>query len=101
MTTINRLKDRYRADIIPALMDEFAYDSIMQVPRLDKVVLNIGMGEALTNAKSLDFAAADFKAEPASGRLLFLEINNGPMFVAFDRAAGGELSAAIVCALAG
>lgn len=62
MTTINRLKDRYRADIIPALMDEFAYDSIMQVPRLDKVVLNIGMGEALTNAKSLDFAAADLAA---------------------------------------
>lgn len=55
----------------------------------------------LMDALGLDFAAADFKAEPASGRLLFLEINNGPMFVAFDRAAGGELSAAIVCALAG
>ncbi|MEZ4384286.1 MAG: hypothetical protein R3A79_23330 [Nannocystaceae bacterium] len=49
----------------------------------------------------LDFAAADFKADPATGRPLFLEINSGPMFVAFDRAAEGALTGALARALAG
>ncbi len=44
---------------MPALIEEFDYTSPMQVPRLSKVVLNIGLGEALTNAKALDAAAAD------------------------------------------
>jgi large subunit ribosomal protein L5 len=53
------LKERYRQEMVPALMEEFSYDSVMQVPKLEKIVLNIGMGEALTNAKSLDFAVGD------------------------------------------
>jgi hypothetical protein len=53
-----------------------------------------GLG-ALMERLGLDFGAADFKACAETGRLLFLEINNGPMFVAFDAACGGELTAAM------
>lgn len=53
------LKDRYSKEIVPAMMADFGYASVMQVPQLEKVVVNIGLGEALTNAKALDFAAND------------------------------------------
>ncbi len=51
--------EQYRNDVVPALIDEFEYRSIMQVPRITKVVLNIGLGEALDNAKALEFATND------------------------------------------
>src|SRR5512139_3840091 len=54
-----RLAERYRNEVVPALEKEFGYKNVMQVPKIEKVVLNIGMGEALTNAKSLDAAAGD------------------------------------------
>ena len=54
MTT--RLKEKYLAEVVPALMQEFNFSSVMQVPRLNKVVLNIGMGEALSNSKAIDSA---------------------------------------------
>lgn len=57
-----RLKDRYRKDIIPTLMREFGYRNLMQVPRLEKVVVNIGVGEAIGNAKALDAAVKDMTA---------------------------------------
>ena len=57
-----RLAERYRNEVVPALEKEFGYKNIMQVPRIEKVVLNIGMGEALSNAKSLDAAAGDLTA---------------------------------------
>ena len=53
------LRTRYRDEVVPALQKEFAYANPMQVPQLRKIVLNIGMGEALTNAKALDAAVAD------------------------------------------
>lgn len=53
------LKERYRQEIVPALIQEFEYRTPMQVPRCSKVVLNVGLGEALTNAKVLDAAAGD------------------------------------------
>jgi large subunit ribosomal protein L5 len=56
-----RLLERYRKEVVPAMEKEFGYDNVMQVPRVEKVVLNIGMGEALQNAKSLDAAAADLQ----------------------------------------
>ena len=56
-----RLLERYRKEVIPAMMKEFGYDNINRVPRIEKIVLNIGMGEALQNAKSLDAAAAGQK----------------------------------------
>jgi large subunit ribosomal protein L5 len=59
MTT--RLKEKYQTDVLPALNEEFKYSSIMQVPRLQKIVLNIGLGEALQNPKALDAAVADLQ----------------------------------------
>ena len=59
---IPRLLERYRKEVVPALQKEFNYSNVMQVPHVEKVVLNIGMGEALTNAKSLDAAAGDLTA---------------------------------------
>jgi large subunit ribosomal protein L5 len=54
-----RLKDLYKDTIIPAMMEHFSYGNIMEVPRLEKIVVNIGAGEALLNAKALDAAAGD------------------------------------------
>lgn len=54
-----RLKERYEERYISALMEEFNYSNVMQVPRIQKVVVNIGMGEALQNAKALDRATED------------------------------------------
>ncbi len=49
-----RLKDIYKADVAPALMKKFSYKSVMQIPKLDKVVINVGAGEAKDNAKVID-----------------------------------------------
>jgi large subunit ribosomal protein L5 len=57
-----RLKDRYKNDVIPALMKEFKYSNIMAVPRIVKVVVNMGVGEAIQNAKLLDTAADELGA---------------------------------------
>ncbi len=54
-----RLKQYYRETVVPELMKEFRYRNVMQVPRIVKVVLNIGVGEALENAKALDGAVED------------------------------------------
>ncbi len=54
MSNAPRLKERYRTEIVPALMEEFGYENVMQVPHLEKVVVNVGAGEALQNAKALD-----------------------------------------------
>lgn len=56
------LKDRYKEEIVPKLMSEFEFSSVMQVPRLTKAVVNIGLGEALDNAKAIDFATNDVLA---------------------------------------
>lgn len=49
----------YKDELVPKLMDEFAYKSVMQVPRITKVVVNVGLGEALDNAKAVEFAVRD------------------------------------------
>ena len=54
-----RLKDRYKTEMVPALMQEFGYRNVMEVPRLEKIVVNVGLGEALENVKALDAAAKD------------------------------------------
>jgi len=53
------MKDLYREQIVPALMRERKYRNVMEVPRLQKIVVNVGMGEALQNAKALDAAVGD------------------------------------------
>jgi len=59
---MSRLKDRYKKEVIPALMERYGYKNIMRVPGLDKVVLNIGLGEATQNAKVLEAAEGDLAA---------------------------------------
>ena len=58
----SRLRERYQSEVVPALSKQFEYRNPMQVPRLDKIVVNIGLGEALTNAKAIDAASADVAA---------------------------------------
>ncbi len=53
------LKEKYQNEVVPALMEEFGYTNPMQVPRIEKVVLNIGLGEAKENAKVLEYAQRD------------------------------------------
>lgn len=53
------LKDTYKKDVIPALRKEFSYKNPMEVPRLEKIVINVGMGEAITNVKMLDAAVKE------------------------------------------
>ncbi|GCE18401.1 50S ribosomal protein L5 [Dictyobacter kobayashii] len=55
-------KERYRQEVVPALQKEFNYDNPMQVPGIHKVVVNIGMGEVIQNAKAMDAAVADLAA---------------------------------------
>lgn len=56
------LIEQYHNEVAPALMKEFGYSSPMQVPRITKVVLNVGLGEALDNAKAIEFATTDIMA---------------------------------------
>ena len=57
-----RLKDYYINDVAPALMKKFAYKSVMQIPKLNKIVINVGCGEARDNAKVIDAVLADITA---------------------------------------
>ena len=54
-----RLKDYYKKEVVPALIKEFNYKNHMQVPKLEKIVVNMGVGEAIQNIKALDSAVAD------------------------------------------
>lgn len=54
-----RLKDKYLQEVLPAMQQEFGYQNVMEVPRIVKVVVNVGLGEALQNAKALDAASND------------------------------------------
>ena len=57
-----RLQERYREEIVPAMMQEFSYGNVMQTPKLQKIVLNIGLGEAVSNARAIDAAVGDLTA---------------------------------------
>ena len=57
-----RLKDYYKNDVAPALMKKFSYKSVMQIPKLDKIVINVGCGEARDNAKVIEAIVADLAA---------------------------------------
>jgi large subunit ribosomal protein L5 len=59
---MSQLKDRYKKEVIPAMMERMGYKNVMQVPHLEKVVLNIGLGEAITNAKALEAGETDLAA---------------------------------------
>ena len=57
-----RLNDFYKAEVAPALMTKFGYKSVMQIPKLDKIVINVGAGEAKDNAKVIDSISGDLAA---------------------------------------
>jgi large subunit ribosomal protein L5 len=57
-----RLKTKYQGDVVPAMMKEFGYKNTMQVPRLEKITLNVGIGEATQNIKVVDSAVAEIAA---------------------------------------
>ena len=54
-----RLKDYYQKDVAPALMKKFGYKSVMQIPKLEKIVVNVACGEAVANSKVLDSVVSD------------------------------------------
>jgi len=56
---MNRMKEIYKEEIAPALLEELAIDNVMQIPKVEKIVVNIGVGEALDNPKALDEAVRD------------------------------------------
>lgn len=58
---MNRLKEKYNNEIVPSLKEKFNYENIMQVPTLDKIVVNMGVGDATTNSKLIDAAMADLE----------------------------------------
>lgn len=55
----SRLKEKYTNEVVPALMDKFGYDNVMQAPKIEKVVLNMGVGEARDNPKALESAVKE------------------------------------------
>lgn len=57
-----RLYEKYKTETVPALMSEFGYDNVMQAPKLTKIVVNIGLGESVQNAKAIDAAVGDLTA---------------------------------------
>ena len=57
-----RLKEMYKSDVAPALMKKFSYKSVMQIPKLEKIVINVGAGEAKENAKAIDAISTDLAA---------------------------------------
>ncbi|AEV95526.1 50S ribosomal protein L5 [Pediococcus claussenii] len=57
----NRLKEKYVSEITPGLVEKFEYSSVMQVPKVEKIVLNMGVGDAVTNSKNLDEAVAELE----------------------------------------
>ena len=61
---MSRLKEQYTNEIMEAMMKKFGYKNIMQVPKLEKIVINMGVGEAKENKKLLDAAVADMKRSP-------------------------------------
>lgn len=58
-TMTSRLREKYKNEVVPALMEKFKYDNIMQVPKLEKIVINMGIGEAKDNPKSLEAAVQE------------------------------------------
>ncbi len=58
---MNRLKEKFVNEVTPALMSKFEYTSVMQVPKIDKIVINMGVGDAVQNTKSLDAAVEELQ----------------------------------------
>ena len=62
------MKEKYQTEVVPALMERFGYKNIMEVPRFEKIVLNIGVGEATQDPKALEAAVRTWRPFPARNR---------------------------------
>ena len=58
---MNRLQEKYTKEIVPSLREEFNHSNVMEVPKLDKIVVNMGVGDATNNSKLLEAAIADLE----------------------------------------
>ncbi len=56
---MSRLKEKYKSEVVKAMMEKFSYTNVMEVPKLEKVIINVGVGEAIQNSKALDAAVGD------------------------------------------
>ncbi|MDN4527188.1 50S ribosomal protein L5 [Fictibacillus fluitans] len=56
---MNRLQERYKSEIVPSLVEKFNYTSVMEVPKIEKIVINMGVGDAVSNSKVLDTAVEE------------------------------------------
>jgi len=56
---VSRLKEKYKSEVVKAMMEKFSYTNVMEVPKLEKVIINVGVGEAIQNSKALDAAVGD------------------------------------------
>ena len=63
------MKKKYVKEVAPALMTKFQYESVMQIPKIEKIVVSVGCGDCKDNAKALDAVIKDITATPASMRL--------------------------------
>jgi len=59
---VNRLKEKFNKEVVPALMSKFNYTSVMQAPKIEKIVINMGVGDAVQNSKALDSAVEELAA---------------------------------------
>ena len=59
---MNRLREKYSNEVVPAMMKDFSYSSVMEVPKIEKVVVNMGVGDAIQNSKLLDEAVEEMAA---------------------------------------
>lgn len=62
MAEVNRLKNKYKTEVVPALISEFGYKNINEVPKLEKIVLNMGLGDVKDNSKSFNLAVEELEA---------------------------------------
>ena len=65
---MNRLKEKYTKEVVPSLMEKFEYSSVMQVPKVEKIVINMGVGDAVSNAKNLDKAVEELQLTLIAGQ---------------------------------
>ena len=74
---MSRLKDRYQKEVIPAMTKEFGYKNVMAVPRIEKVVVNMGLGEATSNAKIVDVGADEPVTRRAKKSIAACKVRKG------------------------
>ena len=80
---MSRMQDKYNKEVAPALMEKFSYKSTMQIPKLDKIVINIGMGEAKDNPKAIEAACGDLAA--ITGQKPIITLRADKMYEFLDR----------------